>query len=168
MSDFAANDDGTRKGGGSLAAVAAPFAPLCAALDSYARPVVLLVARLWMAKVFFDSGLARVNNWGSQEFLFSNIHPVPFLPASLAAPVTTAAELVLPVLLAVGLLGRLSAGGLLVMTMVIQWVVAATPAGLENGIGNPAHYFWMILLALLVVVGPGKLSLDSVLFRRAG
>ncbi|MEX0922637.1 MAG: DoxX family protein [Rhodovibrionaceae bacterium] len=150
---------------GALSALASSFEPLRAALDGYARPVVLLLARVWMAKVFFDSGWARVQNWGSQEFLFSSIHPVPFLPASLAAPLTTGAELVLPLLLTLGLLSRLSATGLLIMTMTIQWIVGATPQGIENGIANPVHYLWMLILALLIVVGPGKLSLDRVFFR---
>ena len=163
MTDRTATPDG-RPTGGFLAGLAEATAPLRAALDGYARPLVLLLARLWMAKIFFDSGLARVKNWGSQEFLFSSIHPVPFLPASIAAPVTTAAELALPVLLAVGLLGRLSATGLLIMTMVIQWVVGQTPEGIENGIANPAHYYWMLVLALLIVSGPGRISLDRLLF----
>jgi putative oxidoreductase len=166
MSDFTANDEGAPRRSG-LSALVAPLEPLRDALDSYARPLVLLLARLWMAKIFFDSGWARVTNWGSQEFLFSNIHPLPFLPAGIAAPVTTTAELALPALLAIGLLGRLSATGLLIMTMVIQWVVAATPEGMENGIANPVHYLWMLVLALLIVVGPGKLSLDRLLFRSA-
>ena len=93
---------------------------------------------------------------------------MPFLPASIAAPVTTAGELGLAILLAVGLAGRFSAAGLLIMTIVIQWVVGQTPQGLENGIANPVHYYWMLIFGLLIVVGPGKLSLDRLIFRRAG
>ncbi len=141
---------------------------LRAQLDTHGRTLVLLLARLWMAKIFFDAGWSRIVNWGSQDFLFSNIHPVPFLPASLAAPVTTAGELGLAVLLAIGLLGRFSALGLLIMTMVIQWVVGATPEGIENGIANPSHYYWMLLFAVLIVCGPGKLSLDQLLLRKIG
>ena len=145
----------------------ARFEPLRDALESYGQPVVSLVARLWMAKIFFDAGWSRVNNWGSQEFLFGFIHPVPFLPPALAAPITTVGELTLAILLAVGLLGRLSATGLLIMTMTIQWIVGATPEGIENGIAHPSHYLWMLIFGLLIVYGPGKLSLDTLLSKRS-
>lgn len=167
MTDHTANRN-ARRSGGVLAGFAETFDPLRSALDTYAKPLVLLLARLWMAKIFFDAGWSRIVNWGSQDFLFSNIHPVPFLPASLAAPVTTAGELGLSVLLAFGLLGRLSATGLLVMTMVIQWVVGQTPEGIENGIANPSHYYWMLIFGLLIVCGPGRISLDELLSRGSG
>lgn len=167
MTDHAANRNG-RSTSGILAGLAETFEPLRSALELYAKPLVLLLARLWMAKIFFDAGWARITNWGSQDFLFSSIHPLPFLPSSLAAPVTTAGELGLAVLLAFGLLGRLSATGLLVMTMVIQWVVGQTPEGIENGIANPSHYYWMLIFGLLIVSGPGRISLDELLFRGSG
>lgn len=167
MSEYTTKQTGAAHGG-ALSRMIGAAEPLRGVLDDFGRPVILLIARLWMAKIFFDAGWSRIVNWGSQDFLFSNIHPVPFLPASLAAPVTTAGELGLSILLAFGLLGRLSAAGLLVMTMVIQWVVGATPEGIENGIANPSHYYWMLIYALLIVCGPGKISLDHFLLRKAG
>lgn len=128
--------------------------------------VLLLAGRLWLANIFFTSGRVRIESWDSQAFLFTSIHPVPLLPASIAAPLTTAAELALPVLLAIGLLGRFGAFGLLVMAMTIQFLVAQTPQGIENGIGNPAHYWWMLAGLVLTVTGPGRLSLDALLARR--
>ncbi len=163
MSLSSTNPRTSGSGGAPLASLYAKGEPIRQALEAYAQPLVLLVARLWMAKIFFDAGWSRVTNWGSQGFLFESIHPVPFLPASLAAPVTTVGELSLAVLLALGLLGRLSAAGLLVMTMTIQWVVAATPQGMENGIAHPSHYLWMLIFAILIAAGPGKLSLDRLL-----
>lgn len=136
--------------------------------ERWAGPLVDLAARLLLGKIFLDSGLARVGNWSSQGFLFTHIHPVPGVPASLAAPLVTGAELVLPVLLFVGLAGRLSAAGLFVMTAVIQFVVAQTPAGMENGIGNPVHYLWLVIAAYLVLRGPGTLSADRLLRHRLG
>lgn len=128
--------------------------------------VPLLAGRLWLADIFFTAGRVRIESWDSQAFLFTGIHPVPFVPASITAPLTTAAELALPVLLAIGLLGRFGAFGLMVMAMVIQFVVAQTPQGIENGIGNPVHYWWMLAGLVLTVTGPGRLSLDALLARR--
>ncbi len=156
-----------RSGSTPLAGLYARAAPLRDVLNAYGQPLAALLARLWMAKIFFDAGWSRVTNWGSQEFLFGAIHPVPFLPAALAAPITTAGELALSVLLALGLFGRLAAAGLLVMTMTIQWLVGTTPEGVENAIAHPAHYLWMLIFALLIAYGPGRLSLDRLLARRA-
>jgi putative oxidoreductase len=163
MTLSSADPDRRHANGAPLARLYEKAEPIRAALETYLQPLALLAARLYMAKIFFDAGLARVRNWGSQDFLFESIHPVPFLPASIAAPLTTGAELVLPVLLAFGLLGRVSAAGLLVMTMTIQWIVGQTPEGIENGIAHPSHYLWMLIFALLVTVGPGRLSLDRLL-----
>lgn len=138
---------------------------MTAHLESLGMPLLLLAARIWIGLIFFNAGWARITNWSSQSFLFDQIHPVPGLPSVLAAPLTTAGELGLSLLFMAGLAGRLSALGLLVMTCVIQFVVGQTPQGLENNIANPIHYFWMFLLLLVVVRGPGPLSLDGVLSR---
>ncbi|MEM7071545.1 MAG: hypothetical protein AAF403_07275, partial [Pseudomonadota bacterium] len=68
--------------------------------------------------------------------------------------------LILPVLLAIGLLGRLGAAGLLAMTMAIQFLVP-----IEYGIQNPDHYFWMFLLSAILIRGPGLLSVDTLLMK---
>ena len=135
------------------------------ALDRLLWPVADLGLRLWMASIFLAAGLQRLRSWDSQAFLFSDIHPVPFLPAGIAAPLTTAGELALPVLVGLGLLTRLGTAGLLVMTAVIELVVARTPQGLENHIGNPQHWGWMAVLLLLTLRGPGPLSVDTLLMR---
>lgn len=126
----------------------------------------LLAMRLWLAEIFFSAGRVRIESWDSQAFLFAQIHPVPFLPASIAAPLTTGAEIGLPVLLAFGLLGRFGALGLFVMAATIQFVVGQTPQGIENGIANPMHYWWMAAALLLTITGPGRLSIDALLARR--
>ena len=152
--------------GGLLARAGALYARLGEALDRWAGPPVEVAARVWLGLIFFNAGLTRVNAWGSQGFLFESIHPVPFLPAAIAAVVTTAGELLLPILLWLGLAQRLAALGLFAMTAVIQFVVAQTPEGMENGIGHPEHYVWMLGFLLLAVRRPSVLTLDHWLCRR--
>lgn len=135
------------------------------AVSAWVVSAALLAPRLWLAWIFLASGLTRVQHWSAQTFLFSQIHPVPFLPPGIAAVVTTAAELALPVLLVAGLLGRVAALGALAMAMTIEFVVARTPEGLENGIANPEHYLWMLAALVVVVLGPGRLALDRLLLR---
>lgn len=128
--------------------------------------VLLLVARLWLAWPFFHSGTLRVGNWSGQAFLFTEIHPVPFLTPALAAWVTTAAELALPVALALGLLTRPAALGLAVMAASIYFVIGQTPQGLENGLSVASEQFpWMAVGLLLVVTGGGPAAFDAILAR---
>jgi len=130
-------------------------------LAAYLEPLFNLAARIWMGKIFFDSGLIRISTWEKQASLFTNIHPVPGVPGNIAAIAATAGELALPVLLVVGLFTRVPALGLLIMSFVIQFVSAQTPQGIENEISNPQHYLWMFLFGYLVIRGGGPLSIDG-------
>ena len=76
----------------------------------------------------------------------------------LTAHVTAIAEHVLPALLVLGLLTRLSALGMFVMTLVIQFFVFPD-AWL-------VHMFWAAILFAVMILGPGRISLDRVFFRR--
>jgi putative oxidoreductase len=67
----------------------------------------------------------------------------------------TVAEHVLPVLLVLGLMSRISALGLLVMTAVIQLFVFP-----EAWI---THALWAAALLVVIAHGPGRLSLDHAL-----
>jgi len=150
---------------GLLARVGSLHAWLGSRLDTWLGPLAEVAARFWLGLIFFRSGLLRVESWSSQEFLFGSIHPVPGLPALPAAVITTAGELVLPVLLWLGLGQRLAALGLFAMTAVIQFVVAQTPEGIENKIGNLEHYAWMVGFLLLASRAPSVLALDHWLWR---
>ena len=132
------------------------------------EPVFALAVRVWMGRIFFDSGFNRFLNWSKQPELFENIHPVPFLPPKLAAIVATAGELILPVLLVLGLFSRVPAIGMLIMAAVIEFIAARTPQGVENGISNPQHILWMLLLAYLFIRGGGPLSIDGLIERQRG
>lgn len=137
-------------------------------LDRYLGPPVELAARLYLGLLFFKVGYSRLTDWSSQEFLFEQIHPVPGLPPLLSATLTTAGELVLPVLLWLGLGQRFAALGLCLMTAVIQFVVGQTPQGIENKIANAQHYIWMLGFLLLATRRPSILTLDHWLARKVG
>jgi putative oxidoreductase len=68
----------------------------------------------------------------------------------------TAAELGLPLLLALGLAGRFAALGLFVFNIV---AVISYPDLSE--VGRQHHVYWGLLLAMLAVHGPGLLSADG-------
>ena len=139
--------------------------PFRCASNCVLSPFFDLGVRLYMANVFFKSGWLKFENflnddWGSTTFLFEEVHPIPFMNPNFAAVSGTAGELILPVLLAFGLFGRLGAAGLLIMTAMIQFAVPA-----DYGIQNDTHYFWMFLLGMVLLKGPGKFSIDHLIMK---
>ena len=82
------------------------------------QPLAQLAARLYVAQVFFASGLTKLRDWDTTLALFADEYRVPFLPTEWAALLGTGGEIVLPVLLALGLAGRFAALGLSVLNIV--------------------------------------------------
>ena len=120
-----------------------------------------LISRLSIAATFWRSGQTKVSGFHLREetfVLFREEYKVPLLPPDLAAYMSTIAEHVFPVLLVVGLASRLSATGLLFMTMVIQLFVYPS--------GWPDHILWIAILLTIVSRGPGTISLDHALWTR--
>lgn len=125
-----------------------------AALESL-QPLALLAARLYVAQAFFLSGLTKLRDWDTTLALFADEYQVPLLPPDVAAVLGTAGELVLPVLLALGLMGRLSALGLFVVNAIaVVSLMEVAPAALQQ------HVFWGSLLLGLLLWGPGRWALD--------
>jgi putative oxidoreductase len=122
-----------------------------------ASPIADLAVRLWVANVFFTAGLTKIDSWYSTIGLFTYVYHVPLLPPELAAYLGTAVELVLPIFLAVGLFGRLSAGILFFYNII---AVISYP-GLSTD-GLVLHEMWGIMLLIVLLHGPGKLSLDNL------
>ncbi len=126
-----------------------------------AQPLAQLAARLYVAQVFFAAGLTKLRDWETTLLLFENEYAVPLLPAGLAALLGTAGEIALPVLLVLGLAGRVGAAGLSVVNIVAVISLAEiAPAALVQ------HQLWGVLLALLLLWGPGRWSVDALLRRR--
>jgi putative oxidoreductase len=74
--------------------------------------------RLYLANVFFKSGLTKVSTWDSTLYLFSDVYHVPLLPPAVAATMAASAELGLSVLLVLGLFGRFATAGLFILNIV--------------------------------------------------
>lgn len=155
--------------------LAAAVQRLVALLSLIPHSLIALVGRFSIAAVFWLSGQTKIEglaiNLVSGEFtlgwprlsdsavaLFADEYKLPFIAPALAAPMAALAEHVLPILLLVGLATRLSALGLLVMTLVIQVFVYPD--------AYPTHGTWAAVLLYLMARGPGVLSIDHWLARR--
>lgn len=127
-------------------------------LDRIPADLVALGLRIFPALVFWQSGRTKVDGLAIKDstwFLFENEFALPLIPPEVAAVMATVAEHVLPVLLIAGLMTRLSAAGLLVMTAVIQ-VFVYPDAWVTHG-------SWAAPLLALVAWGPGRWSVDRLI-----
>jgi len=140
-------------------------------LEKVLGPLVDLFARLYIARVFFQAGLAKVGNWTQEDWertvaLFTDEYRTPFLSPATAAFLGAAQELIFPVLLVLGLGGRIASLGLFavnVMAVVSYYHVLGQP---EQTATLTIHFLWGAMLALMSVHGPGKLSLDHLIAKR--
>lgn len=121
--------------------------------------LLLLLARLGIAAVFFESGRAKVDGGlrisEGTYALFQTDYALPLVPPELAARAATYSEHLFPVLLVLGLFTRVSAGALLGMTAVIEIFVYPD--------AWPTHLSWAAILLPLAARGGGAWSLDAFL-----
>jgi putative oxidoreductase len=121
------------------------------------RAPALLAARLYVSYVFFNSGLQSLRDWAGTVWLYQNEFHVAVLPPHIAAVVGTAGELLLPPLVALGLLGRFSALGLFVVNLValLSYMYALQVPAIMF------HFIWGGLILMIALWGPGAWSVDA-------
>ena len=127
----------------------------------YFTPLLLLFTRLWVANIFFKSGYLKITTWESTLYLFEEEYQVPVIPWEMAAYLGTAAELILPVFLLLGLLTRPMAAILFVFNIV---AVISYPVIWEGGFYD--HQLWGLMILINIVWGAGVISLDQLLKQR--
>lgn len=129
-----------------------------------------LVLRFALAVPFWRSG---INKWDGflqlndvAVYLFSSefqLHlpggPYPFPAPAVMAFAVGCAEILFPILLVLGLATRLTAFGLLIMTLVVQLTVPD---------GWPIHVTWAAMALAVMAWGPGRISLDHWIARCKG
>ncbi|MDO8369990.1 MAG: DoxX family protein [Candidatus Nitrotoga sp.] len=130
-------------------------------LPEYLAPLIDLGLRLYLASIFFKSGLTKVQSWDSTLYLFSDVYNVPLLPPEVAASMAAGAELGLSVLLVLGLFGRFAAAGL----FILNGVAVISYADLSDA-GINQHLSWGILLGVLLILSRGNWSVDALLEKR--
>jgi len=142
-----------------------PLTLVSRALNALQAPFAL-ATRLYVSWVFLNSGWLKLTSWSQTLDLFRSEYHVPLLPPAMAAVVGTFGELFFPVLVILGLAGRIGAVGMFAVNAmaVISYAHVLFSEGFEAAIGQ--HYLWGFMLIMLAVYGPGALSLDRLLARR--
>ena len=127
-------------------------------LEKIPYDLLALPLRAAIATVFWNSGTEKLASWDTTLYLFSDEYKLPLIPPDLAAYMGTTVELTTPVLLVLGLLTRPAAFALLGMTTVIEVFVYPQ--------AWPTHIQWAAMLLVLLCRGPGKISLDYLIWKR--
>jgi putative oxidoreductase len=124
------------------------------------EPVALLAMRLLVARVFLLSGLTkwdglriRQDAYDLFRYEYFERYSMPDGLVVILATLAALAEVGLPILLAIGFLGRIASAGLLTMALVIQLFVYPEEWW-------TIHAWWIAVLFLLTSRGPGALSID--------
>jgi len=126
-------------------------------LDRVPYAVLAIPLRFAVATVFWNSATTKLADWNATLFLFEDEYRLPLLPPEFAANLALAIEITTPVLLVSGLLTRLAAAMLLVMTAIIEIFVYPQ--------AWPTHIQWAAMLLVLLCRGAGTFSLDHLLQR---
>jgi putative oxidoreductase len=124
--------------------------------------LLLLVARLGIAAVFFMSGRTKVEGLltitpGTYE-LFRSEYALPLVPPEIAAHAATYSEHLFPILMVLGLFTRPAAAALLGMTVIIEIFVYPD--------AWPTHLSWAAILLPLIARGGGAWTLDRLWLAR--
>ncbi len=123
--------------------------------DKYLFSLLVLFIRVWMARIFWYSGLTKISSWQTTIYLFKYEYKVPIIPIEIAASFATATELTMPFFLVLGFMTRLAVVPLICMTAVIQFTY----------LDLIEHLYWAVLLATIAFYGPGRYSVDGLICR---
>jgi putative oxidoreductase len=128
-----------------------------------ARWLALLVARLSVGLLFVSTGWGKVHDLEKVTGFFEHLGiPAPAFNAVLVGY----SELICGALLVVGLLTRLAA-----IPLIVSMIVAILTAklsdlhGLFDLVGFD-EFTYLCVLAMIVILGPGAVSLDRALVKR--
>lgn len=170
-----ATSQGAAATGGLMARLTALLHSVHNMMGRQPNTLLAFIARFSIAAVFWKSGQTKIEGLAidivsgtftlgvprlsdNAVFLFKEEYKLPLLPPELGAAMAALGEHILPVFILFGLATRLSALGLLGMTLVIQLFVYPD--------AYATHGTWAAVLLYLMAHGPGKLSLDAWIANR--
>jgi putative oxidoreductase len=129
-------------------------------LEQWGVSVLALALRIFVAWQFLKAGWIKLADWESTLSLFREEYMVPLLSPELAAVMGAGGELFFPLLLIVGVFSRPAALGLFAVNAMAvisypQLWQFECPAAIND------HFYWGLLLLVLIMVGPGRFSVDQ-------
>ena len=149
-------------GSGGLSSLKALRARALGSLEG-ARPAALLLGRLAVGLLFMSTGWGKVHDIPKVTHFFQTLGiPAPGFHAVLVGY----SELLCGTALVVGLLSRLATIPLIV-SMIVALITAkhSDIHGIFDLVGQD-EFTYLVVLVMIAVLGPSRLSLDHLLARR--
>lgn len=121
--------------------------------------IMALAIRLYLFKIFFWNGMLKLTSWASTTALFEHQYTVKWVTPYTAAALSTAAEIIFPVLMLLGIGARFPSLGLLIFHIlnIVFYPQLLKP---EYACALKDHVLWGILIGVIALYGHGILSLD--------
>jgi uncharacterized membrane protein YphA (DoxX/SURF4 family) len=145
--------------GRGIAATAPPLAGtitlIFEAMSRWGDPVIKLLLRCWIAAPFFRSGVMKISNFDMTQMLFHARSAQWLLPPELATRLIILIELACLIFLVVGV-------GTRIMAILLIGLITVVDPTFQHQI-DLAYY--LMLLSLIALHGPGAVSLDSLIVR---
>ena len=152
----------------NLSASYAKLDHLLTTLGGWVQPVLLLVVRGWWGWSFFLTGKGKLMNLEKTTEFFTSLNlPLPKLNAIMAGSTECAGG----ALLLLGLGSRLVSVPL-IFTMIVAYVTADKEAVAAifsdtDKFTSAAPFLFLFACVIVFAFGPGKISLDALLFKKA-
>jgi putative oxidoreductase len=127
-----------------------------------------LLARVTLGVLFIDHGLQKYFGQGGLAAFEGFLRSLNKVPApTLTSQLIPALEVVGGLLLIVGLLTRvvalLLAGEMVVTGLLVKAVTLHQPLVSQTGAGVEVDLVYLVLLVIVLLLGPGRASLDRVI-----
>lgn len=121
-----------------------------------------LFIRCWLAYIFMQAGWEQWLAWKATLLSFQYEYHVPLINHTTAAYLAIGIQLFVPLFMVMGLGGRLPTVILFIFNLMAVWsypflLTINGSEGLED------HFYWGVLLAVLLCYGYGKWSLDYLI-----
>jgi len=143
----------------------------CAPLNMFLKPVMLLGFRLYVAYVFFKSGLTKIDDSYMLTSSTIDLFKWEYMPyasesiATIGAYLATYAEIIIPVLFVLGFLTRPAALALFILNAVATYYIVSV-ADDYSAAGHWQHITWGVMIGVIFAFGPGSLSIDKIISNR--
>ena len=148
--------------GRGIAATALPLAGTITGIfevvSRWGDPAIKLLLRCWIAALFFRSGVMKISHFDMTQMLFHAQSAQELLPPELAARLSILIELACLVFLVLGAGTRITA-------VILIGLSALVDPTYQQSI-DLAYY--LMVLGLIALRGPGALSIDSLVVRALG
>lgn len=120
--------------------------------EKYLQNFVLFSLRILISKVFWDNGIANINDLDATILHFEYEYKLPIINPAFAVYSLTFFEIICSTCLVLGIFTRISSLPLIFITLIIEFFIFS----------SVIHLYWLAILATIFAFGSGKICLGEI------